>query len=198
MAKVATSRGWQKLSSRARWGLIALAVVNALGWPPAPAARVDLVANRVGRAAPNTRVAGIPVAEVHFSATDGARLGELLALTWRNVSLERGYIQIQMSARRFSDKGVTIKDAKTGRSRRKIELSETAIAALRPIGRARLKNAYAMLARGAILIWSSQRATVPQSPSPTSIKNTGGSFHLQRCPIYALMICATPQRRSCS
>jgi len=75
MAKVATSRGWQKLSSRARRGLIALAVVNALGWPPAPAARVDLVANRVGRAAPNTRVAGIPVAEVHFSATDGARLG---------------------------------------------------------------------------------------------------------------------------
>jgi hypothetical protein len=35
---------------------------------------VDLVANRVGRAAPDARVADIPVTEVHFSATDGVRL----------------------------------------------------------------------------------------------------------------------------
>src|SRR5690348_6633264 len=66
-----------------------------------------------------------------LAVTTGARLGELFALTWRNVSLEQGYIQIQTSARRFSGTGVTIKDVKTGRSRRNIELSATAVPALR-------------------------------------------------------------------
>lgn len=63
--------------------------------------------------------------------TTGARLGELLALTWRNVNMERGYIQIQTNARRYPGQGIVIKDTKTGPSRRKIELSETAVAALR-------------------------------------------------------------------
>jgi integrase len=60
----------------------------------------------------------------------GARVDELLALTWRSVSLHGGYVQIQTSACRFSGKGITIKDVKSGHSQRKIELSETAIAAL--------------------------------------------------------------------
>jgi len=55
------ARGWRRLPAWARWGLIALAVVIALGWALAPAARaVDLVANRVGRAAPDARVTGHP------------------------------------------------------------------------------------------------------------------------------------------
>src|SRR5262249_3541588 len=41
------ARGWRRLPGWARWGLIALAVVIALGWAMAPARRaVDLVANR--------------------------------------------------------------------------------------------------------------------------------------------------------
>ena len=56
-----------------------LAVVIALGWPLAPAAHaVDLVANRTGRAAPDARVTGIPMTEVHFDATDGVRLAHWL------------------------------------------------------------------------------------------------------------------------
>jgi hypothetical protein len=52
---------------------------HALGRPLAPASRaVDRVANRVGRAAPDVRVVGIPVTEVHFSATDGVRLAHWL------------------------------------------------------------------------------------------------------------------------
>lgn len=66
-----------------------------------------------------------------LAVTTGARLGELLALTWRNVNLERGYIQIQTNARRVTGQGIVIKDTKTGPSRRKVELSETAVAALR-------------------------------------------------------------------
>jgi len=32
-------RGWRRLPAWARWGLITLAMVIALGWPLAPAAR---------------------------------------------------------------------------------------------------------------------------------------------------------------
>lgn len=70
--------------------MIALTVVVVLGWPLAPAARaVDLVANRAGRVTPNVSAAGIPVTEVHFSATDGVRLAGHAAL---QVLGDKGYI----------------------------------------------------------------------------------------------------------
>lgn len=61
--------------------VIALAAALALAWALAPAARgVALMANRSGRTAPNARAAGIPVREVHFSATDGVKLAGWLAI----------------------------------------------------------------------------------------------------------------------
>ena len=67
-------------SRRWRGVVIALAGLVALAWALAPAARgVALVANRGGRSAPGIR-AGIPVAEVHFTATDGVRLAGWLAI----------------------------------------------------------------------------------------------------------------------
>lgn len=93
-----------------------------------------------------------------LAVTTGARLGELLALTWRNVNLERGYIQIQTSARRFTGQGVTIKDVKTGPSRRRIELSATAVAALR---RQRARQAEERLHAGAS--WQDRDLVCPTS-----------------------------------
>jgi integrase len=59
----------------------------------------------------------------------GARLGELLALRWKDVSLERGYLSIQATLQRTRD-GYTFAPPKSGRSRRQIQLTPTAIAAL--------------------------------------------------------------------
>lgn len=82
---------------------------------------------------------------VIMAATTGARLGELLALTWRNVNLERGYAQIQTNARRYTGRGIVMKDVKTNMSRRKLELPRVAIEALR---RQRVKLAAERLKAG--------------------------------------------------
>ncbi len=68
-----------------RWlvrGVLALGVALALLWALIPAARgVSLVANHAGRGAPaDTRLAGIPVREVHFAASDGVALAGWLAI----------------------------------------------------------------------------------------------------------------------
>lgn len=66
-----------------------------------------------------------------LAVTTGMREGELLGLKWRAVNLDRRHLQVQTQLRRLRDKGLTIKDVKTGTSRRKIELSELAVDALR-------------------------------------------------------------------
>jgi integrase len=66
-----------------------------------------------------------------LAVTTGMREGELLGLKWRNVNLDRRYLQVQTQLRRLRNAGLTIKDTKTGPSRRKIELSDLAVDALR-------------------------------------------------------------------
>ena len=62
--------------------LFTLGAVVALVWALAPAARgLSLVANRAGRGVPDPRAAGIPVREIHFTATDGVALAGWLAIT---------------------------------------------------------------------------------------------------------------------
>lgn len=72
---------WEMVARRWRWLAGAALAVVVLAWALAPAVRAyDLVANRNGREAPSARAAGIPVIEVHFSATDGVRLAGWLAV----------------------------------------------------------------------------------------------------------------------
>ncbi len=60
----------------------------------------------------------------------GAREGELLALSWASVDLDRGTIQIKANVRRV--KGAFVfSEPKTPRSRRQVSLTPTAIDALR-------------------------------------------------------------------
>jgi len=70
--------------ARRRWlvrGLLALGVALLLLWALIPAVRgAALLANRSAREAPNPRSAGLPVREVHFSASDGAALAGWLAM----------------------------------------------------------------------------------------------------------------------
>jgi integrase len=58
------------------------------------------------------------------------RLGELLALRWRDVDLERGVLQVRATLQRTRD-GYTFAEPKTERSRRQVVLSPLAAEALR-------------------------------------------------------------------
>lgn len=93
-----------------------------------------------------------------LAVTTGMREGELLGLRWRNVNLDRRYLQVQTQLRRLRSTGLTIKDVKTGSSRRKIELSDLAVEALR---RHRASQAQDRLALGEA--WQDHDLVFPNS-----------------------------------
>ncbi len=69
-------------------------------------------------------------AGVVLAVTTGLRRGELLALRWRDVDVERGQLQVRASLQWTKD-GATFSEPKTAQSRRHVTLSRTAIYALR-------------------------------------------------------------------
>ena len=66
----------------------------------------------------------------HLALASGARLGELLGLTWHAVDVERGTIRITRTLGRTKD-GPTFGEPKTSSSRRTIPVGKAAAAALR-------------------------------------------------------------------
>jgi integrase len=60
----------------------------------------------------------------------GMRPGELFALAWSDLSLEGGYVVVTKSLERIGDKA-RVKEVKTKRGRRRIDLSEHTIGVLR-------------------------------------------------------------------
>lgn len=93
-----------------------------------------------------------------LAVTTGMREGELLGLKWRNVNVEQRYLPVQTQLRRLRETGLTIKDTKTGHSRRKIELSDLAVVALR---HHRAQQAEERLALGEM--WNDQDLVFPNS-----------------------------------
>ncbi len=65
-----------------------------------------------------------------LAITTGMRLGELLALRWRDVDLERGVLRVTATLQKTRD-GYLFAEPKTERSRRQVVLSPSAIEALR-------------------------------------------------------------------
>lgn len=61
----------------------------------------------------------------------GLRQGELLGLCWRNVDLDDGILQVQTNLQKIKDQGHQLRNPKTHRSRRKIRLTSSDVAALR-------------------------------------------------------------------
>ena len=66
-----------------------------------------------------------------LAVTTGMRQGELLALRWRDVDLERGTLAVTGTLQRVPNKGLTRDEPKTLRSRRQVRLPPTAVTALR-------------------------------------------------------------------
>jgi integrase len=80
---------------------------------------------------------------VLFGALCGLRRGEIVALRWRNVDLERGQLSVTRSAEQ-TDQGVREKETKSGNNR-SVALSPTLIDELR---QHRIRQAQSLLALG--------------------------------------------------
>lgn len=76
-------------------------------------------------------VAGVRLEGLYALAiTTGMRQGELLALRWTDLDLDRGAAAVRSTLHRVRD-GFTFAPPKTAKSRRQVTLTKTAIAALR-------------------------------------------------------------------
>lgn len=66
-----------------------------------------------------------------LAVTSGLRQGELLALRWPEVDLERGSLRVVASMVRLAGQEPMLGEPKSRRSRRQVELGEAAVEALR-------------------------------------------------------------------
>jgi integrase len=113
-----------------RWGLLSRNVV-ALVRPPRKV-HVEVVALTVEEARALLAAAAGTRFEVLFvlALKTGMRRGELLALRWEDVDLDKGVLQVRGTLRRTRE-GLTIGTPKTAASRRRVVLSPSSVAALR-------------------------------------------------------------------
>ncbi len=120
----------QALRQAVRWQLLARNPAEAVD-PPSPARREMLVLDeaelaKLLRAAEGTRLY-VPIL---VAATTGLRRGELLALHWRDVDLDRGTLAVTQSLEQTRD-GLRFKGPKTARGRRTVTLPGITVDALR-------------------------------------------------------------------
>ncbi len=118
------------LGQAERWGLVPRNVASLV--TPPRAARQEMKAlspeeaRRFLEAARGERLYALYV----LAITTGMRLGELLALRWRDVDLERGTLRVTATLQKTRD-GYLFAEPKTERSRRQVVLSPAALEALR-------------------------------------------------------------------
>jgi integrase len=66
----------------------------------------------------------------HLAVSTGMRQGELLALRWADLDLDKGSLAVTATLRHLSGESATFAAPKTARSRRRIELGDDLVAAL--------------------------------------------------------------------
>jgi integrase len=77
---------------------------------------------------------------IYLALATGARIGELLALRWRDIDLDRASLHVSRTARRVTGKGIAYSEPKTHRSRRPVALSPETVQVLREHRRAQAER----------------------------------------------------------
>lgn len=120
-----------------RWGLVQQNVASLVSPPRVPASEIELLTpcqvQAVLRGLQDRSV--YPVLVTALST--GMRRGELLALRWRDVDLDRARIRVEQSLEQTKAGGLRIKSPKTKHGRRSITLPASAVTVLRNHWKAR-------------------------------------------------------------
>jgi len=160
----------QALKQAVRWQLLARNPAEAVD-PPSPARREILVLTEAELAKLLHTGEGTRLhAPVLVAATTGLRRGELLALHWRDIDLDRGALAVTQSLEQTRG-GLRLKEPKTRRSRRTITLPGLTVEALRAHKVAQLEERL-MMGKGYVqngLVFANHDGT-PISPRSFSKK----------------------------
>jgi len=114
-----------------KWGLVARNVVTLVAPPRAPHHEMTTLSEEQTRAFLDVTAGERLEALYVLAVTTGMRQGEILALRWRDVDLDHSSAQIQQSIQFLAGSRYVFIPPKTVKSRRKVELTKTAIVALR-------------------------------------------------------------------
>ena len=118
------------LKQALRWGLVSRNACDAVDPPRVPKSEVAaLSAEQVGtlfKAAEKHRLYALFV----LAIGTGMRMGELFALQWRNVDLKNARLQVRHTLMELKGK-LTLTEPKTSKSRRRIDLPDSAVEALK-------------------------------------------------------------------
>lgn len=128
-----------------RWQLVVRNVCDAVDPPRVPKKEMQALtgeqAQQFLEAAQGDSLEALYV----LALTTGMRRGELLGLKWTDLDLALGILQVKRTMSRLANKGFTVSEPKTAKSRRKIHLTQLAIEALK---RHRIRQNEARLAAG--------------------------------------------------
>lgn len=113
-----------------RWGLVPRNVIHLVDAPRVSRRDMTVLSAEEVRRLLDAAAGGPLEALLALAVTTGLRRGELLALRWRDVDLERRTLRVTGSLQRGVDGKVRITEPKTARSRRQVELSSLAVEAL--------------------------------------------------------------------
>lgn len=134
----------QACNRAVKWRMLSLNPCHAVDAPRVPRRAMNILtpqeAAHVLEQVEGTRLY-IPVL---LGVMTGMRIGEICALHWREVDLDKKFLQVRFAIERTYD-GLRLKEPKTVKSRRKIDLDDTVVEALR---RWKLKQAEERLRLG--------------------------------------------------
>jgi integrase len=105
-----------------QWGVVHQNVANKVDAPAVRANEIEVLTPAQVTAVLTSLEGRVLYPIVATALGTGARRGELLALRWRDVDLERGIIRIERSLEQTQANGITVRPPKTTRSRRSITL----------------------------------------------------------------------------
>jgi integrase len=114
-----------------KWNLISRNVCDLVDTPRVPKHEMKVFTSE--QAQKFLEVAkGDPLEALYVVAlTTGMRQGELLALKWDDIDFSHGKLQVRRTIARITDKGFTVSEPKTPKSRRSINLTPMAIESLK-------------------------------------------------------------------
>jgi len=118
------------LEQAVRWGLLGRNVADLVDPPRIARFEIQTLSPDDARLLLDAAACDRLEALYVLALTTGAREGELLALRWRDVHFDANALEIRGSLQRVPT-GLIIAEPKTGKSRRRVGLTDTAITALR-------------------------------------------------------------------